>query len=209
MAPRLYLLGEVGGFAEQLDGVIDVGVADAEHLGGLVCAELATSCNRFRCRESRAGPCSDSAASRSATPPALGRSARAVKLATWELDPTFGEAEREAARLQVGAEGFDVEFGANFAAAGSGSVFDVGAMRWAGEPVAPEEGTDWRTGVDFGLTDLTGIAVVGRSREDPALLVTGALEALDTPRSGPAGKETLEQAAIIRRRSRSRLTCIC
>ena len=119
-------------------------------------------------------------------------SATAVRLSAWEVDPSYGEEQREADRAELGEDGFAEECGAEFVT-GSGSFFDLSGVRFEGRPAAPEEGTGWVCGLDAAFSsDLFGIACVGRSRSDPNQLVVGAVAALKPKRSRKASEESFE-----------------
>ncbi len=69
-------------------------------------------------------------------------SARAVKAPTWEIDPSYDQAQRDADRAELGEDGFAEEIGAEFVT-GKGSFFDLQAVRFDDKPAAPSEGAGW------------------------------------------------------------------
>jgi hypothetical protein len=123
-------------------------------------------------------------------------SARAVRAPTWEIDPTYDQAQQDADRAELGEDGFSEEIGAEFIT-GKGSFFDVSAIDFAEHPADPAEGDSWVAGVDVGLaSDFFGVALVSTSPADPELLVVGALAGINPAdvRVRKASQESLADA---------------
>lgn len=120
------------------------------------------------------------------------RSALATQLAAWEVDPSYGEEQREADRLELGEDGFAEEVGAEFVS-GRGSFFDLSGVSFAAAPAAPGEGKGWVAGLDAAFSsDRFGVAVVGESLAEPGLLVVGAVAALEPKRGRKPALESFE-----------------
>ncbi len=123
-------------------------------------------------------------------------SSRAVKAATWEVDPSYDQAQRDADRAELGEDGFAEEVGAEFIT-GRGSFFDVPAIQFEQRAATPAEGRDWICGLDVGLSsDFFGVALVARSVPDPGVLVVGAVEGINPAavRVRAASSESLDDA---------------
>ena len=122
------------------------------------------------------------------------KTARAYKAAAWEVDPDYTEQQREADRAELGEEGFLSEVGAEFLEGGKGTFFDLSGVRWAEGPALPEDGRNWRIGLDSAYhSDRFGICCVGESTHRPGHLVVGAVAALDPGRTRTASSESLEE----------------
>lgn len=132
---------------------------------------------------------------------ALG-SASAVKAPTWDVDPSYDEAQRDADRAELGEDGFAEEIGAEFVT-GRGSFFDLTAVRFEDGAALPSEGSQWTCGIDVGLSsDFFGVALVGRSLEQSDRLVVGAVEGIN-PASVRVRDASLESAEDARAREDS------
>ncbi len=116
----------------------------------------------------------------------------AVRAPSWEVDPTYTQAQQDADRAELGEDGFAEEVGAEFVS-GRGSFFDLEGVRFEAAPVPPEEGRRWVIGLDAAFSaDMFGVAIVGESRSDPNRLVVGAVAALAPERLVAASQESLE-----------------
>ncbi|MHB8234309.1 MAG: hypothetical protein ACYDHT_06610, partial [Solirubrobacteraceae bacterium] len=73
----------------------------------------------------------------------------AVKAPTWEIDPSYDQAQRDADRAELGEDGYSEEIGAEFVT-GRGSFFDLSAVHFEDGPAAPGEGSRWVCGIDVG-----------------------------------------------------------
>jgi hypothetical protein len=123
-------------------------------------------------------------------------SAVAVKAPTWEVDPTYDEAQRDADRAELGEDGFAEEVGAEFVT-GRGSFFDVSAVRFGERPAMPSEAQSWTCGVDVGLSsDFFGVALVGESYAERGVLLVGAVAGINPAevRVRSARDESLEDS---------------
>ncbi len=123
-------------------------------------------------------------------------SARAVKAATWEIDPSYDSEQQDADRAELGEDGYAEEVGAEFIT-GRGSFFDVPAIRFEERAALPDEGSNWVCGLDVGLSsDFFGVALVAPSVADRGTLLVGAVDGIDPAgvRVRKASSESLDDA---------------
>lgn len=106
-------------------------------------------------------------------------SARALCAPTWEMVPGLGQAWRDARLAELGADVFAQEIAAEFVASG-GAFFDLREVEFEDGPAAPEDGKNWRAGLDAAFHgDRFGVALVGESVHAPGVLVVGAVDAIE------------------------------
>jgi hypothetical protein len=102
-------------------------------------------------------------------------SARAVHAPVWKVDTSLDEAWMDARRVELGEDVFRQELGAEFVA-GGGQFFDLRGVDFEDAPAAPDDGEAWVAALDPAFhADAFGVALVGRSRWEPGLLVVGAV----------------------------------
>lgn len=117
---------------------------------------------------------------------------RAVRAPSWEVDPTYDEAQREADRHELGEDGYAEEVGAEFIT-GRSTFFDLDGIAFATAPALPSEGKKWIAGLDAAFSeDFFGVCVVGESIASPGTLVLGAAAAIKPERTKRADSETFE-----------------
>ena len=126
--------------------------------------------------------------------------AKALHAAAWELNPALdSDAWRESKIKLLGQDGFDQEHAGLFTV-GGGSFFNLAELRFElPGPAHPEEASEWTVGLDVAFhSDNCGLAVVGPSVEDPAILTTGALWAIEPGPAAPSlsGRRGREDATL-------------
>ena len=128
--------------------------------------------------------------------------ARALHAAAWELNPALdSDAWRESKIRLLGLDGFQQEHEGLFTVSG-GSFFSLAELRFElPGPAHPEEAESWTVGLDVAFhSDCTGLAVVGPSVQDPAILVCGALYAIEPGPAAPSqtARRAREDATLAR-----------
>jgi Terminase large subunit, T4likevirus-type, N-terminal len=128
--------------------------------------------------------------------------ARALHEPAWTLNPALNsDAWRESKIRLLGLDGFRQEHGAEFVT-GGGQFFNLAELRFElPSPAHPEEASEWAIGLDIAFhSDCTGLAVIGPSVEDPAILTTGALWAIAPGPAAPSqsGRRAREDATLQR-----------
>jgi Terminase large subunit, T4likevirus-type, N-terminal len=128
--------------------------------------------------------------------------ARALHSAAWELNEALNsDAWRDSKIRLLGLDGFRQEHGGEFVV-GGGSFFNLAELRFElPSPAHPDEASEWVIGLDVAFhSDNCGLAAVGRSVEDPAILTTGALWAIEPGPAAPSlsGRRGREDATLQR-----------
>jgi Terminase large subunit, T4likevirus-type, N-terminal len=105
--------------------------------------------------------------------------ARLTRAATWEIDPSLGEAWRERKRAEIGEDMLRQEYGAEFVA-GAGQFFDLREIEFEEAPFRPEDARQWVAGLDPAFhADRHGVVLVGESLTEPGVFLTGSVAAID------------------------------
>jgi hypothetical protein len=105
--------------------------------------------------------------------------ARLTHAATWEVDPSLGEAWKERKRAEIGEDTFRQEYGAEFVA-GAGQFFDLREIEFEQGPARPEDAGEWVAGLDPAFHgDRFGVALVGAALAEPGVFLVGDVAAID------------------------------